>query len=112
VASFDEVKEETVKRLSQERATVAYDAYLEGLRKNAAIQTMVTEVPLQVSLPAAGTGTMLPPSAAGTTAAPVDPGAEFVTTPQTRPERVAPPALPAGTAPVPAPSPSPEPPAR
>ncbi len=105
VASFDEVKDEIIKRLAQARATRAYDAYLEGLRKNAVTQTMVTEVPLQLSLPAAGTGTLLPPSAAGTTAAP-EPDAEIVTTPQARPERVAPPALPA------APSPSPSPPAR
>jgi peptidyl-prolyl cis-trans isomerase SurA len=111
VASFDEVKDEIVKRLSQERATRAYDAYVEGLRKNGAIQTMVTEVPLQLSLPAAGTGTMLPPSAAGTTAAPADPDAEFVITPQSRPERIAPPALPTAIAPSPAPSPSPGPPA-
>ena len=108
VASFDEVKEEIVKRVSQERATRAYDAYVEGLRKNAVTQTMVTEVPLQLSLPAAGTGTMLPPSAAGTTPA-QDPDAEFVTTPQSRPEHVAPPAAPA---PSPSPSPSPGPPAR
>ncbi len=38
---------------------------------------MVPEVPLQLSLPAAGTGTMLPPSAAGTTQAP-DADAEIV----------------------------------
>lgn len=105
VASFDEVKDEIIKRLAQDRATRAYDAYVEGLRKNAVTQTMVTEVPLQLSLPAAGTGTLLPPSAAGTTAAP-DPDAEIVTTPQARPERVAPPAMPA------APAPSPSPPAR
>ena len=107
VAPFEEVKDEITKRLSQDRATRAYDAYVEGLRKNAVTQTMVTEVPLQLSLPAAGTGTLLPPSAAGTTAAP-DPDAEIVTTPQARPEHVAPPALPS----APAPSPSPGPPAR
>jgi len=111
VASFDEVKDEIIKRLAQDRATRAYDAYVEGLRKNAVTQTMVTEVPLQLSLPAAGTGTLLPPSAAGTTAAPA-PDAEIVTTPQARPERVAPPALPAAPAPSPSPSPSPGPPAR
>ena len=41
-----------------------------GSARPRSTQTMVTEVPLQLSLPAAGTGTMLPPSAAGTTAAP------------------------------------------
>lgn len=104
VSTFDEVKADIIKRLSQERATSVYDAYVEGLRKDAApfTQTMVTEVPLQLSLPAAGTGTMLPPSAAGTTPA-VDTDAEIVTTPQARPERVAPAPIPA--APVPSPSP-------
>jgi peptidyl-prolyl cis-trans isomerase SurA len=108
VAPFEEVKADIVKRLSQDRATKAYDAYVEGLRKPAIIQTMVTEVPLQLSLPAAGTDTLLPPSAAGTTAAPGS-DAEFVTTPQARPERVAPAAPPtaptAPAAPVPSPSP-------
>ena len=105
VASFDEVKADIIKRLSQERATSAYDAYVEGLRKTAAVQTMVTEVPLQLSLPAAGTGTLLPPSAAGTTPA-ADPDAEIVTTPQARPERVAPAPIPAAPAPSPSPSPA------
>lgn len=106
VAAFEEVKADIIKRLSQDRATKAYDAYVEGLRKNAVIHTMVAEVPLQLSLPAAGTGTMLPPSAAGTTAAPAS-DAEFVTTPQARPERVAPAAPPGVIAPSPSPSPSP-----
>ena len=105
VASFEEVKDEIVKRLAQERSTRAYDGYVEGLRKSAVIQTMVTEVPLQLSLPAAGTGTMLPPSAAGTTAAP-ESDAEIVTTPQARPERVTPPAPISAPAPSPSPSPS------
>jgi peptidyl-prolyl cis-trans isomerase SurA len=106
VSSFDEVKAAIIQRLSQERATSAYDAYVEGLRKSAApfTQTMVTEVPLQLNLPAAGTGTLLPPSAAGTTPAPGT-DEEIVTTPQARPERVAPAPLP--VAPVPVPSPSP-----
>jgi peptidyl-prolyl cis-trans isomerase SurA len=104
VSSFDEVKADIIKQLSQERATTAYDAYIEGLRKTAVTQTMVTEVPLQLSLPAAGTGTLIPPSAAGTTPA-ADPDAEIVTTPQARPERVVPGSAP--VAPVPAPSPSP-----
>ncbi len=110
VASFDEVKADIIKRLTEARATTAYDAYVEGLRKNAApfTQTMVTEVPLQLTLPPAGTGTLIPPSAAGTTPAADD--AEIVTTPQARPERVAPPSAPG--VPPPAPSPSPEPPIR
>lgn len=106
VSSFDEVKADIIKRLSQDRATSVYDAYVEGLRKTAAVQTMVTEVPLQLSLPAAGTGTLLPPSAAGTTPAPAT-DEEFVTTPQARPERVAPAPLPVAPAPSPSPSPGP-----
>jgi peptidyl-prolyl cis-trans isomerase SurA len=111
VAPFAEVKDEIIKRLSQDRATRAYDGYVEGLRKNAVTQTMVTEVPLQLSLPAAGTGTLLPPSAGGPAASAPDPNAEIVTTPQAGPERVAPPAMPGTPSPAPAPSPSPGPPA-
>ena len=107
VASFEEVKDEIVKRLSSARASRAYDAYVEGLRKNAVTQTMVTEVPLQLSLPATGTS-LVPPSGNAPASAP-DPDAEIVTTPQSRPERVAPPAIP--PAPAPSPSPSPAPPA-
>jgi hypothetical protein len=105
VRSFDDVKADIIKRLSQERATSAYDAYVERLRKDAApfTQTMVTEVPLQLSLPAAGTGSLLSP-ATGTAPA-ADPDAEIVTTPQARPERVAPAPIPA--VPIPSPSPSP-----
>lgn len=105
IAPFDEVKVEITKRLSQERADKVYDAYVEGLRKTAVVHTMVSEVPLQISLPAAGTGTMLPPEAAGTT--PAAPDAEIVVTPQARPERVAPPAAPGQPAPSPAPTPPP-----
>ena len=108
VASFEEVKAEIIKRLAQDRGTRAYDAYLEGLRKTAVTQTMVSEVPLQLSLPAAGTGSLLSPSATGAPAVP-EPDAEIVTTPQSRPERVAPPAAPT---PVASPSPSAPPPGR
>jgi parvulin-like peptidyl-prolyl isomerase len=110
VAGFDEVKAEITQRLGQERATRAYDGYVEGLRKNGAIQTMVTEVPLQLSLPAAGTGTMLSPAAGGASGPPGT-DAEFVTTPQDRPERVAPAAIPGAPVTPPSPAPSPAPPA-
>jgi len=105
VAPYDEVKVEITKRLSQERVERLYEEYVQGLRKTAVTHTMVSEVPLQVNLPEAGTGTMLPPGASGTTSAPTAaPDAEFTVTPQARPERVAP------AAPVaPAPSPSPAP---
>jgi parvulin-like peptidyl-prolyl isomerase len=104
VAPFDEVKVEITQRLAGEKVAKLYDEYVQGLRKTAITRTMVSEVPLQISLPAAGTGTMLPPEAAGTTAAPAD--AEIVVSPQARPERVAPAPAPA---PTPAPTPSPTP---
>ena len=112
VASFDEVKAEIVKRLSQERATLAYDAYLEGLRKNAVDPDHGHGGPAAGEPPRRGHGDDAAAVRRRHHRGPVDPDAEFVTTPQTRPERVAPPALPAGTAPAPAPSPSPGPPAR
>ena len=102
VAPYDEVKVEITQRLAAEKVGKLYDEYIAGLRKTAKTHTMVNEVPLQIELPAAGTGTMLPPAAAGTTAAPGD--AEIVVTPQARPERVAP-----AAAPTPAPAPSPRP---
>ncbi len=111
VSPFAEVKDDIVKRLAQDRATKAYDAYVEGLRKNAVTQTMVTEVPLQLSVPASGTS-LVPPSG-NAPAPPADPDAEIVTTPQARPERVAPPTAPAAAPSAPAspqPSPSPRPP--
>ena len=99
VAPYEEVKVEITRRLSQARVERLYEEYVQGLRKTAITHTMVSEVPLQVSLPEAGTGTMLPPGASGTTTAPSD--AEFVVTPQARPERVAP------AAPASPPSPGP-----
>ena len=105
VVPYEDVKVEITRRLGNDRAQKAYEEYVAGLRKTAITHTMVSEVPLQIDLPAAGTGTMLPPAAAGTTAAP---DAEIVVTPQARPERVAPPAA-VGTAPAPVPSPSPVP---
>jgi peptidyl-prolyl cis-trans isomerase SurA len=100
VAPFEEVKAQIAQRLGAERVEKLYTEYVQGLRKNAVTHTMVSEVPLQVSLPEAGTGTMLPPAAAGTGGAS---DAEFVVSPQTRPERVSP------GAPAPAPTPSPAP---
>jgi hypothetical protein len=119
VVPFEEAKDEILKRLTQERASKVYDAYVEGLRKEnvAGIRVMVSEVPLQLSVPAPAGA---PGSAPSLVPAPPVPGAdpsEFGVTPQARPERVAPPeapgglpATPAPAAPPPSPAPSPTPP--
>jgi parvulin-like peptidyl-prolyl isomerase len=119
VVPFDQVKGEIIRKLAQERATSEYQAYIEGLRKPALIDLKVREVPLQVTVPS---GPLLeapaPPdlAAAPARSAPAPADQEFTTTPQERPERVAPPpavAPPAAPAPAPAatPQPSPTPPA-
>jgi parvulin-like peptidyl-prolyl isomerase len=99
---FEEVREEIRKRLAQERGDREYEAYLEGLRRNAIVNVMVREVPLEVAAPAAPTGILeglAAPSAAG--AKPAGPEEEFTTTPQAAPERVAPPPLPGRPRPEP-----------
>jgi peptidyl-prolyl cis-trans isomerase SurA len=93
---FDEVKAEIRKRVSAERTTREYEAYLEGLRKEAIIDIRVREVPLQATVPTAP-GLEIPGAAAPT----ASPDEEISTTPQTRPEHV-----------VPEPRPSPTPPSR
>jgi hypothetical protein len=106
---FEEVKAEILRRLQQERANSQYQEYMAGLRKTALVDLRVREVPLQVTMPS---GPLLEapavpdpaaPAAPSAPAAPVAPDAEFTTTPQEAPERVAPPP-PAGT-PTPLPSP-------
>lgn len=88
---FDEAKGEILRRLNQEKAAREYEKYIEGLRKQANIQLRVREVPLQVSLPAAGA---LVGASGGSTprAAAEGEDDEFSVTPQAEPERVAPPA--------------------
>jgi hypothetical protein len=84
---------------------------MEGLRKSALVDLRVREVPLQVTMPA---GPLLEapaipdPSAPAAPVAPAAPDAEFRTTPQDAPERVAPP--PSAPRPTPTPSPRPTPP--
>jgi parvulin-like peptidyl-prolyl isomerase len=131
VTPFEDVKDELSKRLGQERMASAYEQYVEGLRKASEKTTRATvsEVSLQVpNLPAStlsgpGLGPAPGTPEAGEPAAspgpnvrvPALPGidpSEISTTPQARPERVAPPALPGHereAAPSPAPSPSPSP---
>jgi parvulin-like peptidyl-prolyl isomerase len=118
VVPFEEVQAELQKRLSQERRGAEYDRFLEGLRKTATIDIRVREVPLQVELPTTGSileapaeglggPTRLSPPAAAAPAPAAAEESEFSTTPQARPERVAP-----GVVPSPAPSPTPPPPSR
>ncbi len=87
-------------RLGQERMARQYQTYIEGLRQAAGtIDVRVREVPLQVELPQ-GPTLGAPASARRPETAP---GAddEIVTTPQAKPERVAPDAPPAATPPPP-----------
>jgi parvulin-like peptidyl-prolyl isomerase len=111
---FDQVKAEVSRKMAQDRASSEYQHYIEGLRKTALVDLKVREVPLQVSVP---TGPLLEaPTAPGVGAAPAAAPAasdqEFTTTPQERPERVAPPpALTGAPAASPSPVPSPTPPA-
>jgi parvulin-like peptidyl-prolyl isomerase len=131
---FAEVKDEIVRRMGIARIGEQKEAYLAGLRKTALVDLRVREVPLQVTVPA--TSLLEPPSddepAPAPAAAPGAPtpapaapaGAavpapagddEISTTPQARPERVAPPppvtppAASGGAAPAPAPRPTPTP---
>lgn len=121
---FAELKDDISKRLQQERMASAYETYVEGLRKASEKTTKLTvsEVSLTVptvtgptlSTPGIGPGSGGPEAPAGP-AVPAVPGidaSEISTTPQARPEHVAPPELPGHepvAAPTPAPSPKPSP---
>jgi parvulin-like peptidyl-prolyl isomerase len=121
VTPYEDLREEITKRLQQTRMASVYDEYVAGLRKASekTTQTTVSEVSLTVpNVPSSNlTGPGLgpapgapegPPSAAAPNV-PAVPGidaSEISTTPQARPERIAPP--PAVT-PSPSPSPSPSP---
>lgn len=114
VVPFEEAKTDILKRLTQERASRAYEAYVGGLRKENApgIRVMVNEVPLQLSVPtpSAAPGEAATPSLVPAPMLGADPS-EFGVTPQTRPERVVPPSVPGAVpSPVPSPAPSPTPP--
>jgi parvulin-like peptidyl-prolyl isomerase len=135
---FAEVKDEIVRRMGIARVGEQKETYLAGLRKTAIVDLRVREVPLQVTVPstslleppadtegpaAAGAPSAAPAAPAGARPAPAAsaPGAapaaggddEISTTPQARPERVAPPppvTPPADSAaPAPAPRPTPTP---
>jgi parvulin-like peptidyl-prolyl isomerase len=120
VTPFAEVKDEVLRKLAQDRMSKAYEEYMEGLRKGALIRTMVSEVPLQIDVPAvAGPGSQsigasgapeaVPSPRALTPALPGIDASEIGTTGSTGPERVAPPAPPQPATPSPSPSPSPSP---
>jgi parvulin-like peptidyl-prolyl isomerase len=126
---FAEVKDEIVRRMGIARVGEQKETYLAGLRKTALVDLRVREVPLQVTVPA--TSLLEPPAAeegepaSAPAAEPAAPAAsaaapaaaeddEFTTTPQARPERVAPPPpgeapAPEAAAPAPAPRPTPTP---
>ncbi|HET7294176.1 MAG TPA: peptidyl-prolyl cis-trans isomerase [Vicinamibacteria bacterium] len=93
---FDDVKAELRRQMADTRFSSVYEEYMKGLRQKAIIDVRVREVPLQVSVPA--TSILDPPEpekAKGdetASPAPAESDAEFVTSPQAAPEKVAPPA--------------------
>ena len=106
VIPFEEVKADITRRLGQGRAAQAYETYMEGLRKAALIDLRVREVPLEVAVPS--TPPLEVPALEKSPApAGENPDAEVVVSPQSRPERLQPSALPGEPVPSPAPSPSP-----
>lgn len=112
VTPFTEVKDEILKALAQERMSKAYEEYMQGLRQGALIHTMVSEVPLQIDVPAAGPGSTTIGTPAVRPLTPAIPGvdaSEIGTTGSTGPERVAPPPPAQAVTPSPAPSPAPSP---
>jgi peptidyl-prolyl cis-trans isomerase SurA len=92
VQAFDDVMAELRRQMSEKRFASIYEDYLKELRQKAIIDVRVREVPLQVSVPA--TSILDPPAPDKPPAASADPkpasDEEFVTSPQTAPEKVAP----------------------
>jgi len=118
VVPYEDARPEIQRRLSQTRGNEQVEKYLVGLREKAIVDLRVREVPLQLTGPApVGTTRLAEPAAddaaAGAAASPSPSAApapadeEISTTPQTRPERVAPPS---SGAPTPTPTPTPQPP--
>jgi parvulin-like peptidyl-prolyl isomerase len=126
VVPLDQVKGDIRRKLAEGRLQKEYEGYMEGLRKKAIIETMVREVPLQLTGPlpesirldaGAGAGPGAEGAAAGAAPGaaaaggapaagppppPADPDAEIQTTGQAQPERVVPPSLPGAPPPTPA----------
>jgi parvulin-like peptidyl-prolyl isomerase len=94
--SFDEVKAELRKSISDTRFATVYEEYVKGLREKAIVDVRVREVPLQVTVPASSILDPPTPEESGEAAgaAPEAPTApseeEFVTSPQVSPEKVVP----------------------
>lgn len=92
VQAFDDVMAELRREISEKRFSSIYEDYLKELRQKAIIDVRVREVPLQVSVPATSIldppAPDKPPVASGETQPASD--EEFVTSPQTAPEKVAP----------------------
>jgi len=118
VTPYEELREEITKRLQQQRMASVYDEYVAGLRKASekTTQTTVSEVSLTVpnvptsnlsgpGLPGPGAPEAAPAVAPKVPALPGIDASEISTTPQARPERVAPPPP---VTPSPSPSPSPQ----
>jgi len=121
VVPFDEVKEAIRRSLGEQRMNKELASYISGLREKAIINVMVREVPQEISGPVTTAPSTLrdpqaspagSPGASTSPAAPAADDAEIVTTPQDRPQQVAPPAAPEpgrkkddATAPPPPPAP-------
>lgn len=94
--SFDDVKAELRKTMSDKRFATVYEEYMTGLREKAIVDVRVREVPLQVTVPASSILDPPTPEESGEAAtapaeAPAAPSEEeFVTSPQAGPEKVAP----------------------
>jgi peptidyl-prolyl cis-trans isomerase SurA len=112
VTPFEQVREEIKKQLAQQRMASAYEEYVQGLRVASQKTTLITVSEVAVQVPDVEAPTLTTPGLSAPAAAPVPavPGidaSEISTTPQARPERVAPPELPGQPAPAPSPSPQP-----
>ena len=103
VVPFDEVKEAIRRSLGEQRMNKELASYISGLREKAIINVMVREVPQEISGPVTTAPSTLrdpqaspagSPGASTSPAAPAADDAEIVTTPQDRPQQVAPPAAP------------------
>ena len=108
VVSYESAKAKLRDHLMMDRFETAYEAYMQDIRGDAQVTLMVREVPLQLTGPvpedtllegldpfSLGPAPIAPAPVGPAGAAPPAPapsgGDEFITTPQSRPERVSPP---------------------
>jgi peptidyl-prolyl cis-trans isomerase SurA len=125
VVPYEEAKDEIRQRLQDQKIQKEYQVYMDALREKAIVAILVREVPLQLTGPVPDNalldtpllgGSVEPAGPESPAVEPVGPRApaglvipeavpppaadsEFTTTPQARPERVAPPPLPEGAEP-------------